>query len=144
MSAAPAARAKTERIRAVLEHREPDRVPIGEFFWSNFLRRAQRELRLDGPLDPYRHWDLDFVVLNPNMDPHLTGIRVLEQSDVRRVVQTGFGATIELRAACPMRSSRPTSEASDSTSRKSRSPVNSPSSASRAAPALAMASALRS
>ena len=94
--------AKIARIVAALERREPDRVPIGEFFWTNFIRRAKREHHLPDSFDPYRHWDLDMIVINPNMDPHLTGIQVLEKTDDRTVVKTGFGATIELRGSCPM------------------------------------------
>lgn len=93
---------KRRRVLTALERREPDRVPIGEFFWSNFVRRCREELDVGPGFDPYRHWDLDFVVINPNMDPHLTGIEVLEDSDERRVVRTGFGATIERRRDCPM------------------------------------------
>jgi len=96
------ARAKTDRILAALEHKDPDRVPVGEFFWTNFVRQAKREERFGPTFDPYRHWDLDMVVISPNMDPHLTGIRVVEESRDRRVVKTGFGATIELRASCTM------------------------------------------
>ena len=96
------ARAKTDRILAALEHREPDRVPVSEFFWTNFVRRAKQEEGFGPNFDPYRHWDLDMVVINPNMDPRLTGIRVLEKSEDRTVVKTGFGATIELRASCTM------------------------------------------
>lgn len=92
---------KIERVRAALEHREPDRVPIGEFFWTGFVRRARNELgRAD--FDPYRYWDLDLVVINPNMDPHISGIRVLEDGPERKVLETGFGATIEWHASCPM------------------------------------------
>jgi hypothetical protein len=96
------ARAKIDRVIAALEHREPDRVPAGEFFWTSFLRRARREHDLPAAFDPYRHWDLDMVVINPNMDPRLTGIRVIEQREDVRVVQTGFGATIEVHESCPM------------------------------------------
>jgi hypothetical protein len=52
--------------------------------------------------DPYRFWDLDMIVINPNMDPHITGVQVLEESPERKVVKTGFGATIELVRSCPM------------------------------------------
>jgi len=95
------ASAKVERVLAALSHREPDRVPVGEFFWSGFVRRA-RERYGNGGFDPYRHWDLDLVVITPNMDPRITGIRVVEESGDRRVVKTGFGATIEMRSSCPM------------------------------------------
>ena len=96
------ARSKTRRVLAALEHREADRVPIGEFFWSNFLRRAKREMAVGEDFNPYRHWDLDLIVVNPNMDPHLRGIRVLEETPERTVVKTGFEATIERRSTLPM------------------------------------------
>ncbi len=96
------ARKKTERILAAIENREPDRVPVGEFFWTNFLRRAKRELDVGDDFDPYRYWDLDMIVVNPNMDPHITGIEVLEDTPDRKLVRTGFGATIERRRTCPM------------------------------------------
>jgi len=99
MSTAPA---KIARVMAALEHREADRVPVGEFFWTNFLRRARKELNVGPQFDPYRHWDLDLVVITPNMDPRITGIRVLEDTPARKRVQTGFGATIERRGTLPM------------------------------------------
>jgi hypothetical protein len=93
---------KIERVYKSLEHEEPDRVPLGEFFWSSFLARAKEVLSPDGDFDPYRYWDLDLVVVNPNMDPHITGVQVLERTDDRIVVRTGFGATIEHRPDCTM------------------------------------------
>jgi uroporphyrinogen decarboxylase len=96
------AQAKIDRVVAALEHREADRVPIGEFFWTNFIRRAKREGKVRDGFDPYRHWDLDMIVINPNMDPHLTGIQVVHETDEIKAVRTGFGATIEIHASCPM------------------------------------------
>ncbi len=96
------AKAKTERVLAALEHREADRVPVGEFFWTNFLKRVKAERDVGDGFDPYRHWDLDMVVINPNMDPHLTGVEVIENTPERRLVRTGFGARIEQRADYPM------------------------------------------
>ena len=93
---------KTRRVLAAIEHREPDRVPIGEAFWTNFLRRCKAELGVGEGFDPYRYWDLDTIVLNPNMDPHLTGIEVVEDTPDRKVVRTGFGATIERRSTFPI------------------------------------------
>ena len=93
---------KRERVLAAIENREADRVPVGEFFWTNFVRRARAELDVGDSFDPYRYWDLDMIVINPNMDPHITGIEVLEDSAERKVVKTGFGATIERRSTYPM------------------------------------------
>ena len=96
------AQAKIDRVVAALENRESDRVPVGEFFWTSFIRRCQRELPVGADFNPYRYWDLDLVVLVPNLDPHIQGVQILEDSAERKVVKTGFGATIESRCDCPM------------------------------------------
>jgi hypothetical protein len=93
---------KINRILSALNHQESDQVPVGEFFWSSFVQRAKQDLGAGNDFDPYRYWDLDLVVVNPNMDPHITGIQVLEDSADRKVVKTGFEATIERRGSCPM------------------------------------------
>ena len=36
---------KIERVLTALNRQEPDRVPVGEFFWTEFVRRAKKELR---------------------------------------------------------------------------------------------------
>ena len=97
-----AAQVKTERVLAALNRQEPDRVPMGEFFWTNFVKRAKRELGAGDDFNPYKYWDLDLIVMNPNMDPHIRGIQVLEDAGGRKVVKTGFEATIEVRDSCPM------------------------------------------
>ena len=74
------AQAKVDRVLAALEHREPDRVPVGEFFWTNFLKRVKTEWGVGDEFNPYAHWDLDMIVLVPNMDPRITGVEVLEDS----------------------------------------------------------------
>ena len=96
------AQEKTERVMAALEHREGDRVPVGEFFWTNFLRRCKAETGAAEDFNPYAHWDLDLIVVNPNMDPHIRGIEVLEDTPERKLVRTGFESTIERRSTHPM------------------------------------------
>ncbi len=96
------AETKTARILAAVEHREPDRVPIGEFFWTNFVRRCKAEICVADGFDPYRHWDLDFIVITPNMDPRITGIEVLEDTRELTRVKTGYGATIVRKSDLPM------------------------------------------
>jgi len=96
------AREKTARVLAALNHEEADRVPIGEFFWTNFIRRCKEELDVGDDFDPYRYWDLDLVVVNPNMDPQLTGIEVIEDDEEHKLVRTGYGATVERKRTYPM------------------------------------------
>ncbi|MEG2625530.1 MAG: uroporphyrinogen decarboxylase family protein [Christensenella sp.] len=83
---------KEARLRAALSHSEGDRVPISDFFWSGFNKNARQEWGAD--TDMYRRFDLDYVVINPNMDPIIRDFEVIEQKgdDIR--VRTGFGATV--------------------------------------------------
>jgi len=94
------AKQKVERLRAALSHREPDRVPVGEFFWTGFLKRAKKKWGED--FDPYRHFDLDYVVITPNMDPRIRPFEVLRQDDRDIVIKTGFGAVIRRTGDLPM------------------------------------------
>jgi len=91
---------KVARMRAALEHREADRVAAGEFFWTGFLR--QYRARLGPDFDPYRHFDLDYVVVTPNMDPKIQDFEVLEQRGEDIVIRTGFGARIRRHGDAPM------------------------------------------
>ena len=67
----PRALEKLDRMNKALRHQEPDRVPISDFFWGGFLRRWREELCLPAVADPYRYYDLDWIVTIPNMDPHI-------------------------------------------------------------------------
>ena len=96
------AESKTARVLAAIEHREGDRVPVGEFFWTNFVRRCKTEMSVADAFDPYRYWDLDFIVISPNMDPRITGIEVLEDTPELSRVKTGYGATIVRKSDLPM------------------------------------------
>jgi hypothetical protein len=100
MTGAGAAQAKFERLRAALAHREPDRVPAGEFFWTGFLKRCTA--KWGAGFDPYRHFDLDYVVISPNMDPQIRPFEVLSERGGDIVVRTGFGATIRRSGELPM------------------------------------------
>ena len=93
---------KVERMTKALRHQEPDRVPIGEFFWGSFIQRWRRELGLPPDANPYYHYDLDWVVTVPNMDPWIRPFEVLRQTDQEVVVKTGFGAILHKHFAHPM------------------------------------------
>jgi uroporphyrinogen decarboxylase len=77
-----------------LRHQEPDRVPISDFFWGSFLKRWREELGLAADADIYAHYDLDWVVVNPNMDPHVRAFEVLKEDSAEVVVRTGFDAVL--------------------------------------------------
>ena len=94
MHRSPNCLAKLERMNRALRHQEPDRVPVSDFFWGSFLKRWREELGLPADTDIYRHYDLDWMVVNPNMDPRIQPFETLAESDEEVTVRTGFGAVI--------------------------------------------------
>jgi len=93
---------KRERVIKALSHQEPDRVPTGEFFWGAFLDRWREEYSLSESADPYRWFDLDYIVINPNMDPHLKNFEIIERTNDYVVVKTGWECTVKKKFEDPM------------------------------------------
>ena len=93
---------KLDRLNRALRHEEPDRVPISDFFWGSFKERWRRELGLAADADPYYHYDLDWIVTVPNMDPWIRPFEMLKQDAEEVVVKTGFGAVMHKHFAHPM------------------------------------------
>jgi hypothetical protein len=93
---------KLERMNKALRHQEPDRVPIGDFFWGGFIRRWREELGLAADANPYYHYDLDWIVTVPNMDPHIQPFETIREDAEEVVVKTGFRTTLRKRFDMPM------------------------------------------
>ena len=91
---------KLSRVQAALTHREYDRVPVSDFFWTGFTKSAKKLWGND--CDLYRKFDLDYIVINPNMDPIIKDFDVISQNGDDIVLKTGFGATVRRRADLPM------------------------------------------
>lgn len=94
--------AKIERMNKALNHKEPDRVPISDFFWGSFIRRWQEELNLPEDASPYYYYDLDWIVTTPNMDPFIQPFETVRENSEEVVIKTGFLATIRKRFDFPM------------------------------------------
>jgi len=93
---------KLERMNQALRHEEPDRVPISDFFWGGFTRRWRQELGLPDDANPYYHYDLDWIVTVPNMDPWIRPFETLSESAEEVTVKTGFGAIMHKHFSYPM------------------------------------------
>jgi hypothetical protein len=93
---------KLERLRTALSHREPDRVPISDFFWGGFVRRWRAELGLPADANPYYHYDLDWICTVPNMDPWIRPFETLKETPQEVTVKTGFGAIMRKVFDFPM------------------------------------------
>jgi uroporphyrinogen decarboxylase len=94
--------AKLDRVRKTFRHEEADRVPITDFFWGSFKENWRRDLGLPADADPYYHYDLDYIVTVPNMDPHIRAFETISEDDEEVVVKTGFETTIRKRFDLPM------------------------------------------
>ena len=101
-SRSPQALAKLERMKRALRHEEPDRVPISDFFWGSFIQRWREELDLPANASPYYHYDLDWIVTVPNMDPLIRSFETLKEDPNEVVVKTGFGAVMRKKFDFPM------------------------------------------
>jgi uroporphyrinogen decarboxylase len=95
-------RRKLERLNRALRHEEPDRVPISDFFWGSFTERWRKELGLPDTANPYYHYDLDWIVTVPNMDPWIRPFETLKETPEEVVVKTGFGAIMHKHYDYPM------------------------------------------
>lgn len=93
---------KRQRVLTALNRLEPDRVPIGEWFWGTFIDNCRKDFNQGQDFDPYRYFDLDLIVINPNMDPHIQPFEILEESDEHVTVKTGWGATVKKIYDYPM------------------------------------------
>ncbi len=93
---------KLERMNRALRHQEPDRVPISDFFWGSFIERWRKELGLPADADPYYHYDLDWIVTLPNMDPWIRPFETLKEDAEEVVVRTGFGTVMHKHYHFPM------------------------------------------
>ena len=98
----PSTLKKLERMNKTLNHEEPDRVPISDFFWGGFTRRWQKELNLPEGTSPYYYYDLDWIATVPNMDPWIRPFETLKEDAEEVVVKTGFGAIMRKRFDLPM------------------------------------------
>jgi hypothetical protein len=93
---------KLERLNTALQHREPDRVVISDFFWGGFTRRWRKELGLPPDANPYYYYDLDWITTVPNMDPWIRPFETLKETPEEVMVKTGFGAIMHKHFELPM------------------------------------------
>jgi uroporphyrinogen decarboxylase len=93
---------KLDRVNQALRHKEPDRVPISDFFWGSFVERWRRELNLPANASPYYHYDLDWIVTVPNMDPWIRPFETIQETPEEVTVKTGFGAVMRKHFEHPM------------------------------------------
>ena len=93
---------KLMRLNTALSHKEPDRVPVSDFFWGSFIQRWRKELNLPADANPYYYYDLDWITTVPNMDPWIRPFETIKETQDEVVVKTGYGAYMRKKYDCPM------------------------------------------
>ena len=93
---------KIERVILSPDRREPDRVPLGDFYWTEFLNRWREKFNLPPDTDIYEYYDLDVKVISPNMDPKVESCQIIEETSEYVVFKSGFGCTVKKMFAAPM------------------------------------------
>lgn len=84
---------KIDRIKNAAEFSDQcDKIPVGEFFWTGFKNKCIKKWGED--FDPYLFFDLDYIPITPNMDPHIKPFEVIKQDGDDIYIRTGFEATI--------------------------------------------------
>ena len=91
---------KIFRLRKALSHENSDRIPVSDFFWTGFMKNARKSFGED--FDPYRYFDLDYIVITPNMDPHIQQFEIIEEKGEDIIIKTGFGAVVKRSGTAPM------------------------------------------
>ena len=94
--------AKLDRMNKTLRHAEADRIPVSDFYWTTFITRWRKELGLAADADIYRHYDLDWLCIGPNMDPHIKAFQVIKETEEDVILKTGFEATIRKKLGTQM------------------------------------------
>jgi hypothetical protein len=94
--------AKLDRLNKALGHSEGDRIPVSDFYWTTFITRWRKELGLAADADIYRHYDLDWICITPNMDPHIKSFQVIKETEEDVILKTGFEATIRKKLGTQM------------------------------------------
>ena len=89
-------------MNKTLNHEEPDRVPISDFFWGSFIEQWRKDLGLPDDANPYYHYDLDWICTVPNMDPWIRPFETLKETREEVVIKTGFGAIMRKKFEYPM------------------------------------------
>ena len=93
---------KTERILRTLSHERPDRVPITEWFWDEFVQGWKMEKGLDENTDIYEYYDLDLKIVSPNMDPRVESCQILEETSEYVIFRSGFGCCVKKDYSSPL------------------------------------------
>lgn len=93
---------KLTRLQKTLSFQEPDRIPLFDLFWQEFIDRWLKEKGLPQGTNIYEYYDMDLVSCVPNIDPCINSFTLIERGDDYTLFKSGFGCTLKKAAYSPM------------------------------------------
>lgn len=92
-------RNKLRRLQQTLSCVEPDRVPLFDLFWQEFLDTWKKEKKKN---DIYEYYDMDLKLVVPNIDPAIKSFELIEQGPDYKIFKSGFGCICKKTSYSPM------------------------------------------
>lgn len=93
---------KRERIKKTIKCQEPDRIPLHDFFWAEFVKRWKKEKELPEDTNIYYYYDMDLMLISPSMDPKKKSFKIIEKGDDYIIWESGFGCKLKKVDYSPM------------------------------------------
>jgi len=93
---------KLMRLQKTLSFQEPDRIPLFDLFWQEFLDRWAKEKGLEAGTNIYEYYDMDLVLCVPNIDPKIKSFELIEKGKDYTIFKSGFGCTLKKADYSPM------------------------------------------
>ncbi len=93
---------KLSRMQKTFSCEEPDRIPLFDLFWSEFVQKWRKEKGLGSDVDIYEYYDMDMYVVVPNTDPKIESYKLIERGSDYEIYKSGFGCTLKKADYSPM------------------------------------------
>ncbi len=93
---------KLNRVKKSLSCQEPDKVPKFDLFWEEFIERWIQEKELDLETNIYEYYDMDLILVVPNLDPKVESYKSIEKGNDYEIYKSGFGCTCKKADYSPM------------------------------------------
>lgn len=80
------------RVVQALSHQRPDRVPLYDHYWPEFVARWRVEMGLPAGTNIHDHYGTDILVLAPDESPWPSRAGLIEEGNGYRIERDGYGA----------------------------------------------------
>lgn len=93
---------KLDRMKKTLSCIEPDRVPVFDLFWDEFIEKWRNEKGLNQEDNIYEYYDMDLKFAVPIADPKIESFKIIERGNDYIIFKSGYGCILKKADYCPM------------------------------------------